>query len=219
MIAALHSAQERVAVDSERGSEIIGSRLRGRRHRLGPRRAAPPPGSSACDAIGEPGLSARHAPRARVRSARLAADRRCRPGLRPDARAPSTLVTGLFETDRGQELNELGAEQPLSAVDELCDTLAARVDELRDWTEWRVWRERAREHGWERLRHRAHHRAGRRDAGARRPSSAPIGTVGSRPCTTTSRSSPRTSEAAPSSAGSMSSASSIASSCEPGPTV
>ena len=165
MIAALHSAQERVAVDSEMWKRTIGSPFEaGDTDWSAPRSAAAWLERSRCLRRARPERG--HAPRARVRSARLADDRRCRPGLRPDARGPRCFHRPLRKRPpagaqrAGRRAAAFGDRR---AVRHAGSTRrrAARLDGMA-----RVARARVRAR-LERLRHRAHHRAGRRDAGAR----------------------------------------------------
>lgn len=147
MIGALHSAQQRVAADGEAWKRVIGSRFAaGETDWDAPRSAAT--WLERLDAFGEPGLSA--SMRRELETGQRAWPAIAAVGLACDRMGDALDdFTGLFESDRLRELNQLGDQRPLAAVDALCDTLAARVDELRDWTEWREWRERAREHGWD----------------------------------------------------------------------
>ncbi len=57
-------------------------------------------------------------------------------------------LTSLFEQDRATALGKVCKEGTFVEVRQLVERLAERVDELRDWTEWRAWRQRAERHGW-----------------------------------------------------------------------
>ena len=64
-------------------------------------------------------------------------------------RRAAAQVTALFEGSRALELDSIFEHKALSEIDALCAQLSARADELRDWTEWRAWRERAQRFGWD----------------------------------------------------------------------
>ncbi len=57
-------------------------------------------------------------------------------------------LTSMFEPDRATALGELCQGGTFAEIRQLGEQLADRVDELRDWTEWRAWRQRAGRHGW-----------------------------------------------------------------------
>ena len=60
-------------------------------------------------------------------------------------------LTALFERSRASELDLVFERSSLGEIGDLCSQFSARADELRDWTEWRAWRQRAQRLGWDKF--------------------------------------------------------------------
>ena len=146
-ITSLHSARARVASDSRAWEEIIGSEFSGDTTDWDAPRSA----ASWLERLRAVDEKAVTAPiRRELESQRRAWPPFAAVGQHCDQmRRAVTQVTALFEPERAGQLIELCESSTFTAVDELSDTLAKRVDELHDWTEWRGWRQRAGNHRWD----------------------------------------------------------------------
>ena len=65
------------------------------------------------------------------------------------ARSAGDDVAALFEAPRAEEITHLHADAAFDEVSAHIAGLEDAVDELHDWTQWRAWRSRAREGGWD----------------------------------------------------------------------
>ena len=213
--------EHQVAADSETlEAHRSGRSFAARRHRLERAAAAPRRGLNACEALASPRLSAGMRRDARGRSARVAGDRRVRAGLRRDARRHPAADRAVRDRAVKRELDALCEQQPLGWRSLSCARRSPSAS-----TSCATGRNgapgasaRAITAGTRSSTALIERAACRRDAGARglpaRLLEPPAG--GALRARTGARRGPA--GAAPFSAGSTSSASSIASSCEPGPT-
>ena len=63
-------------------------------------------------------------------------------------RERSGRLSALFEEDRRRELAQTFRQESFETLRQLVQRLTSQIDELRDWTEWRAWGQRAQVEGW-----------------------------------------------------------------------